>query len=186
MLQTRLLDFWKPDIPLTQDFYLTVRVCSPLITKQASTHTVRLFLTAFITLKACLHHPAFYLCSPSQDWCYYLIKGGGVCSSGGKRKRGREGGGGRGGRFPLTGWQPTGHRAYLSLAAGLSAGPVNLPDRSLQVPLIPLIQFILLTARMRPLSAGKIKPSLHSRRVSLCCPRDGKANPLSLTWRWKV
>lgn len=60
--------------------------------------------------------------------------------------------------FPLTGWQPTGHQAYLSLAAGLSAGPVNLPDSSLQVPLIPLIQFILLTARMRPLSAGKIKP----------------------------
>ena len=71
----------------------------------------------------------------------------------GKRKRG-----GRGGRFSFTGWQPTGHQAYLSLAAGLSAGPVNLPDRSLQVPLIPLIQFILLTARMRPLSTGKIKP----------------------------
>lgn len=85
--------------------------------------------------------------------------------------------------FPLTGWQPTGHRGYLSLAAGLSAGPVNLPDRSLQVPLIPLIQFISLTARMQPLSAGKIKPSLHSYGVGLCCPRDGKPNPLSLTRR---
>lgn len=165
-----------------------MRVRSHLISKQASTHTVSLFLTAFITLKACLYHPAvsFHLCSPSQDWCYYLIKGGGVCSFGGKGKRDQERGGGRGGRFLLTGWQPMGHQAYLSLAAGLSAGPVNLPDRSLQVPLIQLIQFILLTARMRPLSAGKIKPLLHSRRVSFCCPRDGKPNPLSLTWRWKV
>lgn len=185
MLQTSFLGFRKPDISTIQGFRLTLRVCSPLITKQASTHTARLFPTAFITLKACLHHPAvsFHLCRLSQDRCYYLIKGGGVCSSGEKRKRDQERGGGRGGWFPLTGWQPTGHQAYLSLAAGLSAGPVNLPDRSLQVPLILLIQFILLTARMRPLSAGKIKPSLHSRRVSLCCPRDGKPNPLSLTWR---
>lgn len=73
---------------MIQGFHLTVRVCSPLITKQTSTDTVPLFLTAFITLKACLHHPAvsFHLCSPSQDWCYYLIKGGGVCRSGGKTK----------------------------------------------------------------------------------------------------
>lgn len=85
--------------------------------------------------------------------------------------------------MPLTGWQPMGRWAYLSLAGGLSAGPVNLPDRSLQVPLIPLIQFIWLTARMRPRSAGKIKPLLRSRRVSLCCPRDGKPNPLSPAWR---
>lgn len=171
---------------MTRGFHLTDS--SPPITKQAPADTVRLFLTAFISLKACLHHPAvsFHLCSLSQDWCYYLIKGGGVCSSGGKPKRGRERGGGRGGQFPLTGWQPTGHQTYVSLAGGLSAGPVNLPDRSLQVPLIPLIQFILLTARMRKLSVGKIKPSLHSRRVSLCCPRDGKPNPLSLRWRWKV
>lgn len=84
-------------------FHLTARVCSPLISKQASTDTVRLVLTAFITLKACLHHPAvsFHLCSPSQDWCYYLIKGGGVCGSGGKPKRDQERGGGRGGRFPF-------------------------------------------------------------------------------------
>lgn len=98
---------------------------------------------------------------------------------GGKRKRDQERGGGRGVWIPLTVWQPTGHWAYLSLAAGLSAGPVNLPDRSLQVPLIPLIQFILLTAWMRPLSVGKIKPLLNSQCVSLCCPCDGKPNPLS-------
>lgn len=101
----------------------------------------------------------------------------------GEPKRGREHGGGRGGQFPLTGWQPTGHQAHAPLAGGLSAGLVNLPDRSLQVPLIPLIQFILPTARMRPLSVGKIKLLLHSHRVSLCCPRDGKPNPLSLRWR---
>lgn len=157
-------------------------MCSPLISKQAS-HTQSVCFD-------CIHHPESMSppsCSqlsplqpesrlmllPYQRWrCLQLW---------GKRKRDRErGGGGRGGWFSLTGWQPMGHRAYLSLAAGLSAGPVNLPDRSLQVPLIPLIQFILLTARMRPLSAGKIKTP---RPVSLCCPRDGKANPLSLTRR---
>lgn len=88
---------------------------------------------------------------PYQRWRCLQLQG--------KPKRDQERGGGRGGGFPLTGWQPTGHRVYLSLAAGLSAGPVNLPDSSLQVPLIPLIQFISLTARMRPLSAGKIKLS---------------------------
>lgn len=64
-----------------------------------------------------------------------------------KRDQGRRGVGGVDG-FPLTGWQLMGHGAHLSLAAGLSAAPVNLPDRSLQVPLIPLIQFIWLTVRI--------------------------------------
>lgn len=77
--------------------------------------------------------------------------------AGGGQEMGR-GEGRRGGQFSFTGWQPTGQQAHLSGAAGLSAGPVNLPDRSLQVPLIPLIQFIWLTARMRPLSTGEIKP----------------------------
>lgn len=83
---------------MIEGFHLTGRVCSPLISKQTTTNTVRQFLTAFITLKACLHHPAvsFHLFSRCQDWCYYLIKGGGVCSSGGKRKRDQERGGGRG------------------------------------------------------------------------------------------
>lgn len=173
-------------MPLIVDLYLTARLCSPLITKQASALTGRRVLTAFITLKASppsrsrLLPPqpeSRLMLLPYQRWRCLRLRGE-------RKERAGEGGrGGRGGRFPLTCWQPTGHQAYLSLAAGLSAGPVNLPDRSLQVPLIPLIQFILLTARMRPLSAGKIKPSLHSRRVSLCCPRDGKPNPLSLTRR---
>lgn len=55
-----------------------------------NTHSLSV-LTAFIILKACFHHPAvsFHLCSQSQDWCYYLIKGGGVCSSGGNERETR-------------------------------------------------------------------------------------------------
>lgn len=85
--------------------------------------------------------------------------------------------------LPLTGWQPAGHQAYLPITSSLSGGPVNLPDRSLQVPLILLIQFISLTARTRLRSAGEIKPSPRSRPPRLCCPRDGKPNPLSGRWR---
>lgn len=51
-------------------------------------------------------------------------------------------GGQAGPRLPLTGRHPAERRPCLPAAGGLSAGPRNLPDRSLQVPLIPLIQFI--------------------------------------------
>jgi len=140
-------------------FHLTVRVCSPLISKHPHTQSARF---------DCIHHAeSITSAARVKNDVITLSK---VEVSAGKRE---EGGGGC---FPLTGWQPAGHRVYLSLAAGLSAAPVNLPDSSLQVPLIPLIQFILLTAPMRPRSTGEIRPSLHSE-LSLCRPRDG--NPLS-------
>lgn len=140
-------------------FHLTVRVCSPLISKHPHTQSAWL---------DCIHHAeSITSAARVKNDVITLSK---VEVSAGKRE---EGGGGY---FPLTHWQPAGHRVYLSLAAGLSAAPVNLPDSSLQVPLIPLIQFILLTAPMRPRSTGEIKPSLHSE-LSLCRPRDG--NPLS-------
>lgn len=163
---------------MTEGFNLTARVCSPLITKQTTTNTVRLFVPAFITLKACpascsqlspLQPESRLMLLPYQRWRCLQLQGEN------EKETGIEEEGGVYGFLWLAGsrW---GHWAYLSLAVGLSAGPVNLPDRSLQVPLILLIQFILLTARMRPLSAGKIKPLLRSWRLSLCCPCDGKPN----------
>lgn len=139
-----------------------------------------LFVTAFDSLKACprILQSAFTSSTRVKTDVITLSKVEVSAALGEKESETRGGG------IPLTGWQPTGPWAYLSLAGGLSAGPVNLPDRSLQVPLIPLIQFILLTAQMWFLSLRSKDQTFAPFSAALV--GDGTSTLLSLTSGWKV